>query len=394
MKKLVVTLSVFCAMITYSQKNELKTLKKLSEKRSLNALDYQFYKDAVVSLKDKAVTEDEKVAAKYYDAMIPVAEIATKAEFPLIEHVINFLKPENFDKYLSVTKETLAYEQKTGTKNYTDEILRNNNNFKNILRSAAFKYNDVRNYRDASDSFYKVYQIDSSDKSFLENAAITALQGQEYVKAEKLFREMKALNYFGGGTNYSAKSKINEKEEIFVDKATRDNAVKLGTHTLPKDQVIPSKKNEYLKILAELAVTNKNIEAAKSDYKEVKALLPNDIELLTNEANLYYNSGDKATYTTLIKNIIAKDPNNAALNYNIGIIAIEEDAKLVEEINANLKNKVKYDQLNTKRKDMFTKALPYFEKAYQNEPSNNDYKTILKSAYEITGMKDKALNVK
>jgi hypothetical protein len=53
-----------------------------------------------------------------------------------------------------------------------------------------------------------------------------------------------------------------------------------------------------------------------------------------------------------------------------------------------------YNELNTKRKAMYLKALPYFERAHQLDVANQDMKTILKLSYETLGMKDKAASVK
>ena len=114
------------------------------------------------------------------------------------------------------------------------------------------------------------------------------------------------------------------------------------------------------------------------------------MDLLTEEANLYYNSNDLETYSKLINEIIQKDPSNASLQFKIGYLSIEKDGKLVEEINNSLSDIPKYNSLISKRKDSFTKALPYFEKAYSLEPTNVDYKNLLKSTYEVLGMKEKA----
>jgi hypothetical protein len=73
---------------------------------------------------------------------------------------------------------------------------------------------------------------------------------------------------------------------------------------------------------------------------------------------------------------------------------ISDDAKIVDEINANLKDDKKYKELMSKRKDMFKAALPYFEKAYQLDVNNPDTKEILKLSYDILGMKDKAATIK
>ena len=55
----------------------------------------------------------------------------------------------------------------------------------------------------------------------------------------------------------------------------------------------------------------------------------------------------------LIEGILEKDPNNAQLQYNVGFLMLADDAKIVDEINANLKNTKMYNELNAKRNYYF-----------------------------------------
>ena len=63
---------------------------------------------------------------------------------------------------------------------------------------------------------------------------------------------------------------------------------------------------------------------------------------------------------------------------------------MVEEINNNLDKPKVYEELMTKRKAMYQSALPHFEASYKLDPTNENTKIMLRSTYEILGMKDKA----
>lgn len=154
------------------------------------------------------------------------------------------------------------------------------------------------------------------------------------------------------------------------------------------------KEAELAKNIAALSFFNKNYEQAKKDFVEAIALNPDDTQMQIDNASIYYINNDIATYQKLTEAILAKDPNNAQLQYNVGFLLLNDDAKIVEEINANLKDRKKYDELNNKRKAMFMKALPYFEKAYQLDINNADTKKTLKLCYETLNMKDKAAMIK
>ncbi len=359
MKKLVLGISLLVATTTFAQKDELKTLKKLYDKEQLSVEDFAKYKETLVKLESVATTEDDKVASDYYKAMSPLAEMATLGAQPNPMMIQKIFTPEAFTGMVNTMRSTLDYETKTGKKFFTDDINKNITSMKPIFTHMALTYNNAKKYKEASRVFYNTYKLDNKDVMNLENAAITALQASEFVDAEKYYREIKAVGFKGTG--------------------------------LGKFQ---SKEAEVLKTIAALSSNNNNGEQAKIDFKEALALNTEDIQLEIDQANLYYKLNDIETYKKLITEVIAKDPNNAQLQYNVGFLALADDGKLVDEINANLKNPKKYDELMAKRKAMFNTALPYFEKAHQLDATNENTKNVLRLTYETLGLKDKAAMVK
>ena len=359
MKKLVLGISLLVATTTFAQKDELKTLKKLYDKEQLSVEDFAKYKETLVKLESVATTEDDKVASDYYKAMSPLAEMATLGAQPNPMMIQKIFTPEAFTGMVNTMRSTLDYETKTGKKFFTDDINKNITSMKPIFTHMALTYNNAKKYKEASRVFYNTYKLDNKDVMNLENAAITALQASEFVDAEKYYREIKAIGFKGTGTGK-----------------------------------FQSKEAEVLKTIAALSSTNNNNEQAKIDFKEALALNTEDIQLEIDHANLYYKLKDIETYKKLITEVIAKDPNNAQLQYNVGFLALADDEKLVDEINANLKNPKKYDELMAKRKAMFNTALPYFERAHQLDATNEDTKNVLRLTYETLGLKDKAAMVK
>lgn len=359
MKNLVVGISLLVATTAFAQKDELKTLKKLYYKEQLSAEDFAKYKETLLKLESVATTEEDKVASNYYKAMSPLAEMSTMGATPNPMMIQKIFTPEAFTGMVSTMRTTLDYETKTGKKVFTNDINENITSMKPIFTQMALAYNNSKKYKEASRVFYNTYQLDPKDVSNLENAGITALQASEFVDAEKYYREIKAIGFKGTGTGK-----------------------------------FQSKEAEVLKTIAALSSTNNNNEQAKIDFKEAIAVNPQDTQLEIDQANLYYKLNDITTYKKLITDVIAKDPNNAQLQYNVGYLTLADDGKIVDEINANLKNRAKYDELMAKRKAMYSAALPYFERAHQLDATNEDTKTILRLTYETLGMKDKAAAVK
>lgn len=359
MKKIVLGISLLVATTTFAQKDELKTLKKIYEKEQITTEEFGKFKEMLTKLESVATTEDDKTASNFYKAMSPLVEMSTLGAQPNPMQITKILNPEAFTKMVDGMRATLDYETKTGKKVFTTDINETVVNFKPIFTQMALAYNNAKKYKEASRVFYNTYKMDPKDVSNLENAAITALQASEFADAEKYYREIKAIGFKGTGLG-------------------KFETTELGV----------------AKVLAAIAFETKNYEQAKNEYAALNKLDTSNIQAQINEATCYYYTNDLATYHKMIAAILAKDPNNAELQYNVGYLTLADDGKLVEEINANLKNPKKYEELMAKRKAMFSEALPYFEKAYQLKPTDENTKTILRITYETLGMKDKAASVR
>ena len=358
-KKIVLGISLLVATTTFAQKDELKTLKKIYDKEQITTDEFAKYKETLVKLESVATTEDDKTASNFYKSISPLVEMSTLGAQPNPMQIAKILNPEAFTKMVDGMRATLDYETKTGKKVFTTEINETVVNFKPIFTQMALAFNNSKKFKEASRIFYNTYKLDPKDVSSLENAGITALQASEFVDAEKYYREIKAIGFKGTGL-----AKF-ETTEVGV-----------------------------AKVLAAIAFETKNFEQAKKEYATLNQLDPTDIQSQINEATCYYHTNNLATYHKMIAAILAKDPNNAELQYNVGYLTLADDGKLVEEINANLKNPKKYEELMAKRKTMFAEALPYFEKAHQLKVTDENTKTILRLTYETLGMKDKAASVK
>jgi hypothetical protein len=156
-------------------------------------------------------------------------------------------------------------------------------------------------------------------------------------------------------------------------------------------------------------ITNLNYpEIIKSEIKKDFGLYVDDINnyftknkndilnntIVTNTINYLYQSIDNSIknrvqeYNDQILSDIEKN-KEFALNFNNGYKILSEDDDLVKEINSNRADKKKYDELIKKREVMFQNALPYFEKAFQLNPNDENTKAILKMTYELLGQPEK-----
>lgn len=389
MKKVILLVTLLISVITFAQKDELKTLKKIYARDMPSSSDLEDYKSAIKSLKTLATTEDDKVYTNFYDGMTPFVEIAALGTKATSLDKMRLFNSEALDKFSKTINETLEYEKKSGKSIYTDNINATISKYIPQIEQIAIEYNEAKQFKLASTTFYNLYKIDKNSGLNLLNAAILSVQAEDYLTGIKLYEEYRDSDYLKNGYIYYAINKLNDQEESFTSKFARKTRLDNKTYEKPRDEKV-SGKEEILKLIAGLKAHIKDIEGAKIAYKEAVKANPSDLALQIDEANFYYNQKDVETYKNLIKEIIKKDPENASLHYNIGYLSVSEDTKIVEEINKNLDKPKVYDELMAKRKAMYQSALIHFETSYKLDPTNENNKLMLKSTYQIIGMKEKA----
>lgn len=364
MRKLVLSAALLLSVATFAQKEELKTLKKIYSKETISEKDLQAYKAASDALETSAAEESDKVYAKFYKTMYPTVVLASKGDKATMQDQMNLYKPDFIKEYGAVINETIDFEKKSGKKIYTDELIEEKKGFKETLNALAMSLNNASKFKEASAIFYSLYLFDpKGEGKSLNNAAILAVNSKDYVLAEKMYEELANSDYMKSGMYYFATNKATGAEEEISSREERMKYISMGLYEKPRDVKVSTTKPDVLKILAILYTQNGNMDKAKATYTEARKLSPNDEELKKGEFDIYFNSG---------------------------YAGLAEDDKLVTEINNSRADKKKYDELMQKRKDMFAKSLPDFEKAYLINPNDANTKSILKLTYEIIGQLEKA----
>lgn len=367
MKKLVLSATLLLSVATFAQKDELKTLKKIYAKETISEKDLETYKSTSDALQNLATEEADKVYAKFYKVMYPTVVLASKGDKATMQDQMKLYNPEFIKEYGAVIDETIEFEKKSGKKVYTDELILEKADFKQGINTLALSLNSASKFKEASATFYSLYTFDPKNEGkSLQNAAILAVQANDYKLGQKLYEEFYKSDYFNNGVVYFARNKATGTEEDLGSKENRTKYISIGTHEKPREERVNKSKPEVLKLLTILYSQNGELAKAKDAYKEARLLSPNDEELKVGEFNLYFNEG---------------------------YAGLANEAKLVDEINASIDNKKKYDELMGQRKAMFQNVIPLFEKAYSINPTDANTKSILKTAYEITGQVEKAKTI-
>lgn len=425
-KQIIIASTLLVSVASFAQKDEMKALKKVYTKDIPSASDIVDYKSNITKLEALATEENDKVYSNFYKCMLPIMEITSLGATATPAQKMKFVNVKSISELATGLNATLDYEKKTGKKIYTDNINETIATFKPEMLNYAIALGNQKKYKETSEVLYAIYQLDKKEPDNLYLSANYAVSGLDYESALKYYKELKAINYSGEKTLYLAKNKASRVEENFSKKEDRDNLVKLGTHILPREEKEPSKKGEIVKNIALILIELGRKDEAKVALSDARKENPDDVNLITHEADIYLKMNDTENYKRLINEALAKNPNDKILLYNLGVtsgnanqledaekyyrrvididpkytdaylnlsdIILKPDAKIVKDMN-NLgmseKDQKQYDVLKAERKKLFNKAMPFLEKAYELDPTNEVVKSNLKSVYSFLELNDK-----
>lgn len=426
----ILVLALFVNISLFAQKEELKALKKIYSKEKIEGKDLLDYKANITKLEGLPTEENDKVYSRFYKSMLPILEALALGPNATPIQMLQFVSPAIITDLAQTLSATLDYEKKSGKKIYTDDINETITNYKPIFWDYVVALDKQQKYDQVWQAIYGVYLMDKKDQERLYDAANYAFRAKNYDKALEFFNELNALNYTGEETFYVAKSKANDALDRFSTAVERDKMVALGSHSSPSIEKVPSKRGEIWKTIVFIYTDKNDIAGAKKAIVEARKANPEDVSLIVAESNLYYQTKDFDTYKRLISEALAKNPNNADLYYNLGVItadskekgakgeaesyylkAIEIDPKykdayvnlavlkldaeksIVDQMNAikgtsPAENK-KYEELKKIRINIFKSTLPYLEKAYELFATDQGIKSTLMSVYNALDMTEK-----
>ena len=295
--------------LSFAQKSEIKAIEK--------ALKNSNYGDA-------------EVAVKAADGLIGNMDDKTKAKYYFLKAKTLFAdgkgSDENVDTAIVTLDELTELETKMGKLKYTNEA---NEMKAGMVNSYLTKANEAfknKNYKVAAKGFEKVYKISPKDTLYLYYAASSAVTEQDYDTALDYYIQLKNLGYTGIEMNYLATNKETGEEELFGNEQTRDLSVKMAkTHITPIDKKTKSKSAEIVKNIALIYVSQGENEKALGAMADAREENPDDLGLLLSEANVHLKMGNRDKFKELMKAATEKDPNNAELLYNLGVLAAEGD---------------------------------------------------------------------
>ena len=153
--------------------------------------------------------------------------------------------------------------------------------------------------------------------------------------------------------------------------------------------------------------------------------------MIITQANLYLETKDFDTYKKLVGEALQKDPNNADLIFNLGVISanaknpadaekyylkaieinpnytnaylnlaalkLEAEKPIIDEMNklgTSDKDTKRYEVLKKQREGVFKGVIPYLKKANELDPKNEDVAKTLLGVYKALEMTAEAKALK
>jgi len=395
-KQFVIALALLMGTFSFAQKKELKTAEK-----AIKNSNFAEAKSALSTVSPMLSSLDSKLKDKYY----------------YLNAQALYANGSGSSADIDSALENLASIQ-TSTPGATELKQSMVNSFLSVGNESY----ESKDFAKASDNFEKAYRVSTKDTLYLYYASSMSVSVQDYDRSLKLYNELKDLGFTGITTEFAALNLESGEVDPFQDENLRDISVKAGTHSTPTTKKTESKRGEIVKNIALIYVNKGENEKAIAAMKDARDAYPDDISLLLSEANVHYKMGNTDEFKRLLEEATAKDPENAELQYNLGVIAAEsgdnesakayynksieldpkyvnsqinmaalllsEEEVLIEEMNglgSSSKDDKRYDELKQMRKDLYSNAIPYLESALKIDSENIQAAKTLMNIYSVTG---------
>ena len=141
----------------------------------------------------------------------------------------------------------------------------------------------------------------------------------------------------------------------------------------------PGESYYLLSLINQYIYTNQNDEAISYLNKAI-SVKPDDAQLYDVLGRIYENKGEFDKAEESFNKSISLDPTYADAVGNLGRIYYNQAVE-AQQIANEIADNNKYKTEIAKVKEMFRKALPYFEKAHQMKPDERDYMVALRGIY-------------
>jgi tetratricopeptide (TPR) repeat protein len=397
MKKQVFTLMVLLiSFVTFGQKSEVKAIAKAFKSGKI----------------DMAISAIEKA-----DTMFSVMDDKTKSQFLYYKGLVMENKGDK-DAAADSFKGLIELENKLGKDTYSSKIAPNLQNIiietfneAITLYNNGAQTNNLDSFKNPSTKYEAVYNLSNRDTIALENAAKSSYYAKDHKRSIDLLKKLIDMGYTGKSIIYSAESILTDDIANYSTEKEMKNAVAIGTAKNPKIEIKPSVLGNLYSMMANNYLELEDTDKALEFITKARELDPENYSTLIDQANIYLKLGKKEEFKSLMQEALKVKPEDPTLHFNIGVMNMnfnnydvaEENFKnalkydpeyfdaynnlgntilkkadpIIEDMNANLSNFKKYDELQSKQFAIYKEALPYFEKAFSLKPERKDLQMLI-----------------
>lgn len=381
--------------------DQIISSKPKSEIKSKDLTKFYYYKGAI----NMAVYSSDALRAKYPDAL-----------------------KDAYDGYTS----SIKFEQEVDRNDFIDKSREDIINVANSFANMAIEASNEGENKKAYELFMRVYNLkkenaNQMDTAMLNNASLMAINAGMLEEAKKLTKQLVDMNY--KGVNYRATNVETGQEQAFRSKEQMNTFVETGKYKEPR--VFGDVRPELYVSLAQLNLRMGDTARYQEIVTEGRKIYPQNEKLLRAELDIFLKSGNYEKALTNLDQAIAMEPENVKMFHYIkgnilqtqmdeierakeayskalaldsnyldplymqGLIYVNKgNATTLEMNDLPFEAKSKYEKLKKRQQEEFSKALPYFERAYEIDPNDQDNLTALAEVYQKLGRYKDAQRIK
>lgn len=259
---------------------------------------------------------------------------------------------------------------------------------------AANKAMDAKQYTEAGTKFLNVYNLvealGTKEDIYKYQAAICFYNANDYDKSLTILKELAAKGFTGKSANQTK----DYNRDMYILALN-------GLYNAKKHDAIVEEAIDKYPTDADINTIATAIYQVSGNSDKMLKRIEEAIKINPNDAQNYYNLGvlylDDKSKTEEAKKMFQKsielNPKHFESYNNLVLAILQADKEIVEAMNNNLgtskKEKEIYNANETKRKALFTEAVPYLEKMYEIQPENRLVIRNLIQAYKTLGNEQK-----